>query len=116
MPSRLRGSVDESQPRPVAWVSGGPNGFMPPSSSSAWMRPMFLAIICEQSAADLVLGGSASTMAMISPSIDLSASVISDFMLTDARGVLIGARPLTSELRTEQVNSGVRVRRCAVCG
>ena len=55
-----------------AWVSGGPNGFMPPSSSSAWMRPMFLAIICEQSAADLVLGGSASTMAMISPSIDLS--------------------------------------------
>ena len=50
--------------------------------------------------------------------------MISDFMLTDARGVLIGARPLTSELRTEQVNQrragapvrSVRLKKCVPVG
>ena len=66
------GSVDTSQPRPVACVSGGPTGLEPPSSSSMRMRARLAAVIWLQSAADLVLPGSAFTTAMILASISLS--------------------------------------------
>ena len=99
MSSMFLGSVDTSQPRPVAWVKGGPTGLQPPSSSSALILTMFAAEIWLHMAAALVLAGSAFTTDMIFASTSLSARTISAFMLGAARTEVAGIlAPWMSEL------------------
>merc|ERR1719327_1503319 len=102
MSSRFLGSVDTSQPRPVAWVKGGPTGLQPPSSSSDRMRTRLAAAIWLHMAADLVLPGSAATTDMIFASTSLSARTISDFMLTAPRVEAGIFAPWTSEMAADE--------------
>merc|ERR1719353_656964 len=104
--SLFLGSVDVSQPRPVAMVKGGPTGLQPPSSSSARTRTRLAAAICEHIDALLVLAGSALTTAMIFDSTSLSARTMSAFMLTAPRVAtdILGA-PTSEQLSDERARA-----------